>query len=136
MRLEDVRFTQVGGLRTACVTRAELVDVIAQRIAAYRQHQRLEDELSPMLVFDSNGQGISIANSNPNFMGILRQADLIHADGQSVVKMSRLFAEHQIPERTATTDTIHDIPNHHKGRLRHFLLGGHKRVVEECAKRL
>ncbi|GAA0364417.1 polysaccharide biosynthesis UDP-hexose transferase UppL [Bowmanella denitrificans] len=136
MRLEDVTFTQVGGLKTACITRAELVDVIARRITAYRWRQRLADELAPMLIFDSNGQGISIANSNPNFMAILRQADLIHADGQSVVNFSRLFADHEIPERSATTDTIHDIPTFHHGPLRHFLLGGHKRVVEECAKRL
>ncbi|GAB3014977.1 WecB/TagA/CpsF family glycosyltransferase [Bowmanella dokdonensis] len=136
MKLKDVNFARVGGLKTACLTRPQLVEVIAATVADYRQQVEAGERPLPVLVFDSNGQGISLANSDPGFMQLLAQADIIHADGQSVVKMSRRFAERPIPERSATTDLIHDIPRLHNRPLRHFLLGGKEQVVNECAWRM
>ena len=65
MKMEEVVFTNVGGLKTACLSRKQLVDLIVERIKS----DTLGDEKpSPLTIFDSNGQGISIANSDPVFM--------------------------------------------------------------------
>ena len=119
MKMEEVVFTNVGGLKTACLSRKQLVDLIVERIKS----DTLGDEKpSPLTIFDSNGQGISIANSDPVFMRLLESADIIHADGQSVVAFSKWFTDKPIPERTATTDTIHDIPQLSSENIRHYLL--------------
>lgn len=117
----------VGGINTACIDRTELVSAIVNRTQASSKH------LAPMVVFDSNGHAISLANSDADFMHCLNQADLVHADGQSVVSFSRWLKGANIPERTATTDTIHDIPNREPTTLKHFLLGGETHIVNACA---
>ena len=129
MKMEDVVFTYVGGLKTACLGRKQLVMLIDAKIQDYRTRT---DSLTPLVIFDSNGQGISIANSDPTFKRLLDDADIVHADGQSVVLFSRWFSNVKIPERTATTDTIHDIPLLSPRQTRHFLLGGTQAVVERC----
>lgn len=130
MKMEDVVFTHVGGLKTACIGRKQLVDLIVTRVEMYKESIV---PLAPLAIFDSNGQGISIANSDPNFMALLETADIIHADGQSVVAFSRFFSPTPIPERTPTTDTIHDIPQYESCTISHYLLGGTQDVVEKCA---
>jgi exopolysaccharide biosynthesis WecB/TagA/CpsF family protein len=67
-------------------------------------------------------------------MEAMSAADIIHADGQSVVTMSKWVAGPNIPERSATTDTIHDIPQLNRHAVRHFLLGGEEAIVANCAK--
>ncbi|NVK57351.1 MAG: WecB/TagA/CpsF family glycosyltransferase [Alteromonadaceae bacterium] len=130
MKMEDVVFTHVGGLKTACIGRKQLVELIVNQISQYKVQST---PISPLTIFDSNGQGISIANSDPDFMKLLETADIIHADGQSVVAFSRMFSTTPIPERTPTTDTIHDIPLFDSSNIKHFLLGGKQSVVEKCA---
>jgi exopolysaccharide biosynthesis WecB/TagA/CpsF family protein len=117
----------VGGIKTACIDRTELVSVIVSQI------DRATRQSTPMVILDTNGHAISLANSDADFMHCLNQADLVHADGQSVVSFSRWLKGADIPERTATTDTIHDIPNRSDARLKHFLLGGEAQVVDACA---
>lgn len=129
--LNNFSTVNVGGLQTACVTRKELVDICVDKIATYR----LSDIPSkPYIIFDSNGHGISLANHELSFFQSLQKADLIHADGQSVVSMSSWVDGPNIPERSATTDTIHDIPLIFDKQIKHFLLGGKKQVVEKCAQ--
>ena len=130
MKMEDVVFTYVGGVRTACLGRKQLVSLIDARINDYQANAAA---FAPLVIFDSNGQGISIANNDPAFKQLLDEADIVHADGQSVVAFSRWFSNAPIPERTATTDTIHDIPMLSARSVRHFLLGGQQQVVEKCA---
>lgn len=129
MKMEDVVFTHVGGLKTACIGRKQLVSLIICRINEYHNNSNLQ----PLTIFDSNGQGISMANSDQSFKQLLDAADIVHADGQSVVVFSRLFSNEPIPERTPTTDTIHDIPQLENKSIKHFLLGGKQSVVEKCA---
>jgi UDP-N-acetyl-D-mannosaminuronic acid transferase (WecB/TagA/CpsF family) len=113
----------VGGINTACIDRSALVSVVVNRV----KHTTAQSV--PMVIFDSNGHAISLANSDADFMQCLNQADLIHADGQSIVSFSRWLKGPEIPERTATTDTIHDIPNRSDVKLKHFLLGGEDHIV-------
>src|SRR5690606_36146366 len=119
MKLEDVVFTRVGGLRTACVTREQLVRLISEKSSRVRFDKVHNKQVHPMLIFSTNGHSISIANSNKQMGELLNQADMLHADGQSVVTFSKYFSEHPFPERSATTDMIHDIPQMSRTPLRH-----------------
>jgi exopolysaccharide biosynthesis WecB/TagA/CpsF family protein len=130
MKLEEVTFTNVGGLKTACIDRRQLVKLMVETAKEYKANPT---EKKPLIVFDSNGHGISLANSDPEFNKSLSEADIIHADGQSVVSMSKWTDGPLIPERSATTDTIHDIPTMCSDNVKHFLFGGTKEVVEKCA---
>ena len=62
------------------------------------------------------------------------KADIIHADGQPVVIASRLLTDTPIPERTATTDFIHDASRKaREHNLRFFLFGSTEDVNAACA---
>jgi|TARA_R110002060_G_C2101712_1_gene97696 exopolysaccharide biosynthesis WecB/TagA/CpsF family protein len=128
MKLEEVVKTNVGGLITACVDRKQLVDLMVCRVL----DTRAGDIKSPLVIFSSNGHSISIANSDPEMGRMLNEADILHADGQSVVSFSRWFSEKEIPERSATTDTIHDVPMMSSETVKHFLLGANQATIEKC----
>lgn len=132
MRIEEVQFTNVGGLVTACIDRRQLVDLMVTRALDWRNGKQKADQL-PLVIFSANGHSISIINSNPEMGKLMNQADIIHADGQSVVTFSKHFSEHIIPERSATTDTIHDVPQMSSEALQHFLLGANSETIERCA---
>src|SRR3546814_8737834 len=52
-------------------------------------------------------------------------ADLVHADGMSVVLASRLLTSMPLPERVATTDFFHDAAKAaQKAEIPFFMLGG------------
>ncbi|NNK78438.1 MAG: WecB/TagA/CpsF family glycosyltransferase [Litoreibacter sp.] len=74
---------------------------------------------------------------DPEYAAALAQANIIHADGQFVVWLSRLLPGHAIPERTATTDLIHACA---KGAVENglsfFLLGGRADINRRCAEEL
>lgn len=89
------------------------------------------------LVFDSNGQGISLAQTDAAFQRDLSQADIIHADGQFVVKISERFCAQAIPERAPTTDMIHDFAMMaEENGYSFYLLGGDEAVSAACEKQL
>ncbi|MGQ8365244.1 WecB/TagA/CpsF family glycosyltransferase [Glaciecola sp. 1036] len=129
MKLSDVQNVDVGGVSTACIDRKQLVEIMVSSISEYRDGQRT----NPVVIFDSNGHGISMANSDIEFNEALKQADIIHADGQSVVKMSTWVKGPNIPERSGTTDTIHDVATMQPNPMQHFLLGGKEEIVQSCA---
>jgi exopolysaccharide biosynthesis WecB/TagA/CpsF family protein len=131
MKLEYFTFTNVGGVKTACVDRKQLVELM---VKATNDYQTNPDGKTPLIVFDTNGHAISLANADADFNRILSEADIIHADGQSVVTMSKWTGGPSIPERSATTDTIHDIPSMCDQKISHFLFGGNQNVVEKCAQ--
>src|SRR5262249_16305014 len=79
----------------------------------------------PKLVICSNGQGISMAGNDVSFAKAMSAADIVHADGMSVVIASRLLTRRPLPERIATTDFVHDAAKAaSKANLSFFLLGG------------
>jgi N-acetylglucosaminyldiphosphoundecaprenol N-acetyl-beta-D-mannosaminyltransferase len=132
MDLSEVRKTNVGGLSTACISRLELVNVMINKVKQ-AQHLKTPQTVKPLVIFSANGHSISIANSDPVMGDMLNQADILHADGESVVTFSKHFSEYPIPERSATTDTIHDVPKMSSEVLQHFLLGASKQTIEKCA---
>lgn len=100
-----VRTVTVGGLKTAILTRQGLAEIMARD--CLRARERGEAWRS-RLVFSSNGQGIVLAARDPDFAEIMGEADIVHADGMSVVFASRLLGADSLPERIATTDFIFD----------------------------
>jgi exopolysaccharide biosynthesis WecB/TagA/CpsF family protein len=91
----------------------------------------------PKLVFASNGHAIALAATDKQFRRCFEAANLIHADGQPVVLASKLLTRHPIPERSATTDFIHDAAvAAAQGGLSFFLLGGTERVNAASSRAL
>jgi len=121
----------VGGLKTACVGRDHMSAMMVDDCFAVRRGQR-----APKLVFASNGHAIAFAATNARFREVFEAADIVHADGQPVVMGSRL-AGAAIPERSATTDFIHDACRAAaKAGLSIFLLGATEDVNARCVETL
>jgi N-acetylglucosaminyldiphosphoundecaprenol N-acetyl-beta-D-mannosaminyltransferase len=121
----------VGGLVTACLTREGLARVMLQDCMDARGTDR-----APKLVFASNGHAIALAAQDENFRKVFEQADIIHADGQAAVFASRLTRT-PIPERSATTDFIHDAAQVGAVHgLRFFLLGATEEANAQAARTL
>lgn len=93
----------VGGLKTACLSRDALTRVMVQECLAARADERR----LPKLIFTTNGHSIAFAATDASFRRQLDAADMLHADGMPAVFASK-FTRTPIPERTATTDFIHD----------------------------
>ena len=122
--LHSIKRIYLGGIDTACLTRQQLADVLVEDCL-----NRRDRHLPPRLVFSSNGQGIALAGEDLRFAEALDHADLVHADGMSVVLASRLVGECPLPERVPTTDFFHDAAKAgQQRRLRFFMLGGREEV--------
>jgi len=120
----------VGGISTACLSRAALGARMLEDCRAAR-----ETGANPKLIFASNGHTVALAARNPDFRILLEQADLIHADGQANVFASKLLTRTPIPERSATTDFIHDAAALGAAHsLRFFLLGATEEANAEAAR--
>jgi exopolysaccharide biosynthesis WecB/TagA/CpsF family protein len=118
----------VGGLRTACVSREKLAALMVGDCLAARREPR-----QPRLVFASNGHAIALAQKDAEFRRRMETASLVHADGQPVVVASKLLTEEPIPERSATTDFIHDASKAAaQDGLTFFLLGSTEDVNRQC----
>jgi len=121
----------LGGLKTACLTR----DALARLLLVDCLKARGEKIHPPKLVFASNGHAVALAAQDTQFRDTFSQADLIHADGQAGVFASRFLTNTPVPERSATTDFIHDaarIGAEHG--LRFFLLGATEEANAEAAR--
>lgn len=131
---KPVQHVHVGGVKVATLSRAELTHRIVQEVLDRRTASRRRP---PALLFDSNGQGVSLAARDVEYRQALEAADIVHADGGSVVLASRFVAGASIAGRSATTDMIHDVVTAGLAcGLSHYLLGGAEEVNAACAERL
>lgn len=83
--------------------------------------------------------GVNLLGSDPAYEAALANADLVHADGTSVVLAVRA-AGHRLPERIATQDFMYDVIEHCAAKGHSiFLLGGEpglaQRAADELARR-
>ncbi|MEY4985087.1 MAG: hypothetical protein RIR62_3353 [Pseudomonadota bacterium] len=118
-----------GDFAIDCVGRDGLVAWCAADVAA--RHR------PPRVVMDVNGHALSLARTDPAYRAQVAQADIIHADGGFLVTLSRRLAGPAIPERSATTDMIHDFAAHFaRTGGSFFLLGGEEATNAEAARRL
>lgn len=110
----------LGGVRVAATTRRALALGMVEdcrRIRALGQPAKL--------VFSLNGQGLSLAAQAQDHRADLEAAEIVHADGMSVVFASRLLTRTPLPERVATTDFFHDAAQAAiKEGLSFYFLGG------------
>jgi len=121
----------VGGIRTACLTRDGLAHMMVLDCLAARD----DPGRRPKLVFATNGHAIALAAQDEGFRFTFEQADIIHADGQAAVLASRLLTRAPIPERSATTDFIHDAAKAgDQNGLRFFLLGATEETNAQAAR--
>jgi N-acetylglucosaminyldiphosphoundecaprenol N-acetyl-beta-D-mannosaminyltransferase len=126
------REIMVGGIRTACLSREQLTALMLGDCMAARGGNR-----RPKLIFASNGHAIALAATDAQFRQHFEAANLIHADGQPVVLASKLLTKSPIPERSATTDFIHDAAAAAEAAgLSFYLLGGSEHVNADCAAAL
>ncbi len=129
--LDQCKSVLLGGLETAIITRFEMANLMLKDCL-----ERRNGGAAPRLVFSSNGQGIALAGEDPLFSAAIQQADLIHADGMSVVLASKIFTDSPLPERVPTTDFFHDAARAGQPhRLRFFMLGGKEEVNREAFDR-
>jgi exopolysaccharide biosynthesis WecB/TagA/CpsF family protein len=125
------REVMVGGIKTACLSRDELMALMVDQCLA----KRMTPTLAPKLVFAVNGHTLSLAATDDKFRKYNEAADIIHADGQSIIFASKVLTETPIPERSATTDFFHDAAiAARKHGLRFYLLGATEEVNAQCAE--
>jgi UDP-N-acetyl-D-mannosaminuronic acid transferase (WecB/TagA/CpsF family) len=128
--VKPVEHVFVGGVKAATLSRAELARHI---VADCLERRAAKKTAPPALLFDSNGQGISMAARDRTFAEALNTADVVHADGGWIVLASRFVAGAAIPDRSATTDMIHDLAAAGlEHGLSHFLLGATEEIVREA----
>ena len=61
----------------------------------------------PLYLTSANGEVLARCSTEPMTERLFRAADLINADGQPLVTVSRLRSSTPLPERVATTDLFH-----------------------------
>lgn len=121
----------VGGLKTACVSRRQMMALMVEQCLAKRRNRALP----PKLVFAANGHALSLAAGDVQFRRFHDFADIIHADGQPIVFASKLLTHSPIPERSATTDFFHDAAVAAQANgLRFYLLGATEEVNARCTE--
>ena len=128
-----IKHTNVGGVPTAIVTEAGLIKQMVDDCESYRSGHLAQ----PVTVMDTNGQGLSMYATNTAYAASLDSADIVHADGQFIVWISKLGSGPAVPERTATTDLFLVAAEAAAQKcLRVYLLGATDETVEACAKTL
>ena len=121
-----VSFTILAGWPVVRLNREEFARLMVTDCLAARATPR---NSVPKIVFDINGQGISLAETDCQYNRALKAADYIHVDGQALIFASKLFSLTPLRERLATTDYFHDAAAVCQGSgLRIYLLGASEKM--------
>jgi len=91
----------LGGLRIAVLDLEQTADFMINLVFPRRQLAR------PLYLTSANGEVLARCSTEPMTNRLFRAADLINADGQPLVTVSRLKSKLPLPERVATTDLFH-----------------------------
>ena len=90
--------TSLGGLRIAVLDLEQTADFMIDMVFPQRRVAR------PLFLTSANGEVLARCSTEPVTDHLFRTADLINADGQPLVTVSRLKSKMPLPERVATTD--------------------------------
>jgi N-acetylglucosaminyldiphosphoundecaprenol N-acetyl-beta-D-mannosaminyltransferase len=116
----------VGGMPIAVIDRDRSAQLMVDLALARRG-----SSLPPPVITSANGHVVSMCARDPSIRSLFLAADLIHADGMSLVFASRLRCRPPLPERVATTDLFHDVARvAETGGASCYLLGATRDVVE------
>jgi len=102
--LAHVPALTMGRIRVARLDRAATANLMVELALGRR-----ESAAPPAYLTSANGQVLSMAARDPAVMRMFTTADLVSADGQPMVLMSRWLTKAPLPERVATTDLFHDV---------------------------
>ena len=117
----------IGGIVTSTRSSAELCDMVVNGSAI--------DQRGPRLLFDINGQGLAMSLWNSAYRADLQAAEVVHADGQPLVTVSRWLTKTPIADRSATTDLFIDVAAAAAQAGKSFyLLGATEEVSANCAR--
>lgn len=125
---------KIAHLPLALLSRQELASLMIKDCEAMKASQ---NTLASKLIFSANGQGLSYYAKDQDFSRDMAQADLVHADGQSLVLFSRFTPGSTLPDRICTTDFFHDAAKAAEGKnIRFFFLGAEEEVNRELVTRI
>lgn len=88
----------LGGLRLAVLDIEQTANFMIEMAFPHRRIGR------PLYLTSANGEVLARCSTEPMTERLFRAADLINADGQPLVTVSRLKSPMPLPERVATTD--------------------------------
>src|SRR3984957_19029242 len=91
----------LGGLRLAVLDIEQTANFMIDMVFPQRRIGR------PLYLTSANGEVLARCSTEPMTGRLFRAADLINADGQPLVTVSRLKSRTPLPERVATTDLFH-----------------------------
>jgi N-acetylglucosaminyldiphosphoundecaprenol N-acetyl-beta-D-mannosaminyltransferase len=91
----------LGGLRLAVLDIEQTASFMIALVFPKRRVGR------PLYLTSANGEVVARCSTEPNIWRLFRAADLINADGQPLVTVSRFRSSTPLPERVATTDLFH-----------------------------
>ena len=91
----------LGGLRLAVLDLEQTANFMVDMVFPQRQAGR------PLYLTSANGEVLARCSTEPMTDRLFRSADLINADGQPLVTVSRFKSTTPLPERVATTDLFH-----------------------------
>ncbi len=93
----------VGGLRLAVLDIEQTASFMIEMVFPNRRVDR------PLYLTSANGEVLARCSTEPMTDRLFRAADLISADGQPLVTVSRFKSPKPLPERVATTDLFHEV---------------------------
>jgi exopolysaccharide biosynthesis WecB/TagA/CpsF family protein len=88
----------LGGLRLAVLDIEQTANFMIEMVFPQRRLDR------PLYLTSANGEVLARCSTEPMTDRLFRAADLINADGQPLVMVSRFKSSTPLPERVATTD--------------------------------
>src|ERR1700736_5540596 len=108
----------LGGLRLAVLDMEQTANFMIDAVFPRRRSGR------PLFLTSANGEVLARCSTEPQTERLFRAADLINADGQPLVTISRLRSRTPLPERVATTDLFHVVARKAQAAgLSFYLLG-------------
>lgn len=126
---DNTKKVKFGDHYVDCLSRKQLVELCVDDIRSGCKNTKI--------VMDLNGHGLSLSRRSKTYRDNVNQADIIHADGGFLVTLSKLKGGAVIPERSATTDMIHDFAdNFSNNGFTFYLLGATAEVNEKCCHNL
>lgn len=93
----------LGGLRLAVLDIEQTANFMIEMVFPQRRIDR------PLYLTSANGEVLARCSTEPRTDRLFRAADLINADGQPLVTVSRFRSSTPLPERVATTDLFHTV---------------------------
>ena len=121
----------LGGLRLAVLDIEQTANFMIEMAFPHRRLGR------PLYLTSANGEVLSRCSTEPITERLFRSADLISADGQPLVAVSRLKSMTPLPERVATTDLFDVVARKAAAAgLTFYMLGATERENAAAASRV